>query len=217
MNATVRKLTDITDTTEVTKLAPPAPGQRLQIADTPFPGDHAAWLVGCHGGAGTSTLAASLAHLGDAGQIIPAANTPAMIVLCAASNREGLEAAHRAVIQCQSELTAPATLLGLVLVDINGPSKLPRSLSRKLTAREAVVANAINGQIWRVPHIPAWTAMLHDDLPEWDPMPDDDTETLSDKQIAKTSATEHVPLSVVDTGRDILDQARTIYTQITKH
>lgn len=216
MNATVRKLTDTTDTSEVTKLAPSAPGQRLQIADTPFPGDYAAWLVGCHGGAGTSTLAASLAHVGDAGQMIPAANDPSMVVLCAASNREGLEAAHRALIQFKSDQAAGATLLGLVLVDVNGPSKLPRSLSRKLSAREGVVATAAP-QVWRVPHIAAWTAMLHDELPEWDPMPDEGTEVLTDKQIMKASAAEHVPLSVVETGRDIFDQARTIYAQITKN
>lgn len=214
MPASVRRLTDVSDA-EVTKLSAPTAGQRLLTADTPFPGDYAAWLVGCHGGAGTSTLAASLAHVGDAGRTIPAANDPSMVVLVAASHREGLEAAHRAILQFKSDNAGGATLLGLVLVDITGPAKLPRSLSKKLTARDGVVSAAAP-QVWRVPHIPAWTAMLHDDLPSWDPVPDDDDDVLTDKQILKASATAHAPLSVVETGRDILDQARTIYAQIQK-
>lgn len=214
MNATVRRLTDTTDT-EVTKLAPPAPSQRLQTADTPFPGDYAAWFVGCHGGAGTSTLATSLAPFGDAGRIIPAANNPAMVILVAATHREGLEAAHRSIMQFKSDNADNATLLGLVLVDVTGPAKLPRSLAKKRSARENVVTSA-GVEVWRVPHVPQWTAMLHDDLPEWDPMPEDDDEVLTDKQILKASATDHAPLSVVDCGREMLDLARTTHAQMSK-
>lgn len=214
MGDPVRRLTDVTDA-DVSKVHPPVVGQRLLTADAPFPGDYAAWLVGCHGGAGTSSLAASLAHVGDAGQVIPAANDPAMVVLVAASHREGLEAAHRAILQFKSDHAGGATLLGLVLVDITGPAKLQRSLAKKLTAREGVVAAAAP-QVWRVPHIASWTAMLHDEFPEWDPLPDNDDEVLPDKQIQKSSATAHAPLSVVETGRDILEQARTIYAQMNK-
>jgi hypothetical protein len=211
----VRRLRDTSPLPAPAKIQAPAVNQRLLTADTPFPGDVAAWAVGCHGGAGTSSLAASLDHLGDAGQIIPAANTPAMVVLVAATHREGLEAAHRAILQFTSGNAGGATLLGLALVDTAAAVKLPRKLARDLKAREGVVTAAAP-QVWRVPHIPAWSAMLTDDLPSWDAQPDDPDAQITDKLRAKASAQDHTPLSVVDVGRDILSQAQTIYQQLTK-
>ncbi|EJN45029.1 hypothetical protein HMPREF1137_0398 [Actinomyces sp. ICM39] len=90
------------------------------------------WIVGAHGGAGTSTWA-HLLGAGDAGAAWPQHVNPTRllsIVVCCRSTAAGLRAAQDVAIEWASG-ALPGQLVGLV-VGADAPGRLPRELRDQL-------------------------------------------------------------------------------------
>lgn len=90
------------------------------------------WIVGAHGGAGTSTWARILG-VGDAGASWPQHVNPTRllrIVVCCRSTAAGLRAAQDVAIEWASG-ALPGQLVGLV-VGADAPGRLPRELRDQL-------------------------------------------------------------------------------------
>lgn len=90
------------------------------------------WIVGAHGGAGTSTWA-QLLGAGDAGVAWPQHVNPTRllsIVVCCRSTAAGLRAAQDVAIEWASG-ALPGQLVGLV-VGADAPGRLPRELRDQL-------------------------------------------------------------------------------------
>ena len=90
------------------------------------------WIVGAHGGAGTSTWARIL-NVGDAGASWPQHVNPSRsldIVVCCRSTAAGLRAAQDVGIEWASG-ALPGQLVGLV-VGADAPGRLPRELRDQL-------------------------------------------------------------------------------------
>ena len=124
------------------------------------------WMVGVHGGAGESTLAALIPGSQAGGHAWPhlQANSyvDTRVVLVARSNAAGLEAARKAATHWASGALADITLLGLVII-ADAPGRLPKPL-RHLADH---VAGA-SPRTWRMPWVEAWRlgeAVALDDAP----------------------------------------------------
>ena len=117
------------------------------------PADHPAtlWVVGAHGGAGESAIAALDRSWSAASHAWPTGSmgTPAVVVVARTSFR-GLTAAKSAAKQWAAGLVGRPHLLGLVLV-ADAPGRLPRPL-RDLAK---VVAGGYP-RVWNVPWIESW-------------------------------------------------------------
>lgn len=90
------------------------------------------WIVGAHGGAGTSTWA-HLLGAGDAGTAWPRHVNPSRsldIVVCCRSTAAGLRAAQDVAIEWAAG-ALPGQLVGLV-VGADAPGRLPRELREQL-------------------------------------------------------------------------------------
>ena len=90
------------------------------------------WMVGAHGGAGTSTWAHIL-EVGDAGTAWPRHVNPSRslsIVVCCRSTAAGLRAAQDVAIEWATG-ALPGQLVGLV-VGADAPGRLPRELREQL-------------------------------------------------------------------------------------
>lgn len=196
------------------KVRTPAANDMLAVADEPLDTTSkrpSCWLVGTHGGAGVTTLATTLAPLGDAGQIIPAANDPATVVLVCANHMEGLVRAHRAIGQFGSDHAGGADLLGLVIVDTAPPLK-DRRLRKQLADRRGVL-EAAAPQTWHVPYIPEWQATRTSQLPVWTPRARG-SETDQKKKKKNVSAVESVPDEVATIGHTIHSAAVDLYREL---
>lgn len=195
------------------KVRAPAEGDMLAVADTPLDTSSkrpSCWLVGTHGGAGVTTLAHTLAPLGDAGQVIPAANDPATVVLVCANHMEGLVSAHRAISQFGSDHAGGADLLGLVIVETTPPIK-DRRLRKQLADRRGVL-EAAAPQVWTVPYLAHWQVMRTSELPVWTPRA---SQQDSDKKKKKNiSAAEAVPDEVATIGQKIHSAAVDLYREL---
>lgn len=128
----------------------PAVVDRLPIRDQKDPAR--LWLVGVHGGAGESTLAAldTTWTAGDHGWPRPPGHDPARVVLVARSNMYGLKRAQLAATQWASGLVPHIELLGLVVV-ADAPGRLPRPLRDFLQVIKGGVPRT-----WQVPWVDAW-------------------------------------------------------------
>lgn len=107
--------------------APPAPGQTAPRW----------WWLGCHGGAGTTTLASTVAGGWDAFRAWPDPRLggPNVVVLVCRDHERGLSAASTAMRQWVSGATPPVTVWGLVIM-ADAPGRLPKTLAaqrRRLT------------------------------------------------------------------------------------
>ena len=126
---------------------------RLDVASVPLCPSHLrkplVWLVGAHGGAGVTSLAAALAPMGDAGRVWPAKDTYRLCVLVGRTTREGLERLHDAALQARAGLAGDVEVLGAILV-ADTPGGMPKSLQKKLYALESVVP-----RLWRIDYVPA--------------------------------------------------------------
>lgn len=196
----------------VHKVRTPAVDDMLAVADSALDTTSkrpSCWLVGTHGGAGVTTLAHTLAPLGDAGQVIPAVNDPATVCLVCANHMEGLIAAHRAIGQFGSDHAGGADLLGLVIVDTAPPIK-DRRLRKQLADRRGVL-EAAAPQVWHVPYVPEWRVLRTGDLPVWSPRDADDE---SAKKKKKRSAADVVPESVASIGAAIHSAAVDLYREL---
>ena len=169
-----------------------------------------AWLVGAHGGAGVTTLAHTLAPFGDAGMTWPVQDEHPWCVVVARATREGVEAAHNAVLQSQAAKTGPCRVIGVMLVEA-APDFLPETVEQKITVLKKVVPN-----IWNVPFIDEWAAELRSKLPEWSPLNSDapaepaakPRRFLPKKRQNAPSALEEVPADVKLIGHEIVDRVR---------
>ncbi|GAB2839352.1 hypothetical protein GCM10022221_43600 [Actinocorallia aurea] len=111
----------------------------------------AIWLVGCHGGAGATTLA-SLLGMRDAGRCWPVPQTGrANVVLVAHPDAPGMRAVHVAARQHAEHpaLRNGINLLGLVL-NSWAPGRLPRDLRQLRESLGAAVPH-----VWEVEYIGA--------------------------------------------------------------
>ncbi|GGM81989.1 hypothetical protein GCM10012275_60760 [Longimycelium tulufanense] len=108
--------------------------------------------MGCHGGAGVSTLA----HLVPGGMDAqrawpnPQLGGPGGVILVCRSNASGCAAASAALRQWGSGGTPLVTILGLVVM-ADAPGRLPRSLADQLKRISGLVP-----RMWTVPWVPAW-------------------------------------------------------------
>lgn len=134
-------------------ITPPRSG-RLPIRPIPFlewasGPRNACWFVGCHGGAGVTTLATATGQGGvNAGRYWPVPEAPgtAMVVLVARTHATGLRAAQLAARQWASgALDGDVRLLGLAAV-ADAPGRLPKPLRDLLH----LVSGAFP-QVWTLP------------------------------------------------------------------
>ena len=110
------------------------------------------WIVGAHGGAGESTIAALVDAWKPAGQAWPTLESaePVTAVVVARTNVRGLTAAKAAAKQWASGLVPEVELLGLVLV-ADAPGRLPRPL-RDLSR----VVGGGYPRAWQLPWVESW-------------------------------------------------------------
>lgn len=109
------------------------------------------WVVGAHGGAGESTLAALMPGATAMDHHWPQLSGSAVpVVVVARSSLRGLVAAQIAAQQWASRLVPGVDLLGLVVM-ADAPGRLPRLLRDHLQ----VVAGGY-ARTWTVPWIDAW-------------------------------------------------------------
>lgn len=118
------------------------------------------WLVGAHGGAGESSLAALVPDWAPADHGWPRTRngTPVRVVVTARSSAAGLQAAQHAARHWASGEVPHVELLGLVVV-ADAPGKLPRPL-REL---QQLVAGGFP-RTWNVPWIESWRLGATPDL-----------------------------------------------------
>ncbi|MFI8977294.1 DUF6668 family protein [Nocardia asteroides] len=164
------------------------------------------WLLGAHGGSGTSTLTASWAPAADAQGAWPAADTHPSVVVVARTHRTGLNAAHVLLRQAAAGLIGRARLLGLVTIaDHDGP--LPALLRRQLGLVEELAPHG-----WRLPFIPEFRCASADQLPQWSPR--DEPAAEPRKRFARRpDPTVTVHPAIAETGAEIFAAARAAATR----
>lgn len=130
-------------------LAPP-PASSLGLAAYSGSGP-ALWFSSCHGGAGTSTLAALFPFGRSAGRYWPIPEPPgqARVLLVARTHASGLSAAQAAIRQWAADGLPEVRLLGLVAI-ADAPGKLPKPLKELLRLISGGVP-----RIWNLPWVEA--------------------------------------------------------------
>ncbi|MFJ7751803.1 DUF6668 family protein [Arthrobacter sp. NPDC097144] len=131
----------------------PEPDAADRLVRRYFSGSSSVWIVGVHGGAGESALT----HLIDGSRSTQHAwpvfkdtdEAPRVLLLCR-SNRAGLEAARRALIEWAAPNQLNVDLLGLAVM-ADAPGKLPKLL-RDL---ETIVGGGAP-RLWRLPWVETW-------------------------------------------------------------
>lgn len=109
------------------------------------------WVVGAHGGAGSSTLA-HLLGAGDAGRALPLGEGVSVLVACRFT-RSGLEAAQRVAIQWVATVPTPR-LVGLV-VCADAPKAPPRQVRDLLKLVRGAFPT-----MWEIAWCEAWRGAL---------------------------------------------------------
>ncbi|MFC5750716.1 DUF6668 family protein [Actinomadura rugatobispora] len=109
------------------------------------------WLASCHGGAGTSTLAAVIPQSMSAGRYWPTPEPPehSRVLLVARSHASGLSAAQAAARQWAAGVLPNVRLLGLVVI-ADAPGKRPKPLNELLQLISGGVP-----QVWELPWVEA--------------------------------------------------------------
>ena len=126
----------------------PVPHVQLPVSDrskTP-----ALWVVGAHGGAGETSLAALDPAWAAADHAWPRSPGRPSVVLACRSSAAGLLAAQAAATQWAAGLVPDVELLGLVIV-ADAPGRLPRPLRD--------LAQLVSGGVprtWSIPWIESW-------------------------------------------------------------
>lgn len=111
----------------------------------------ALWVVGAHGGAGESSLAALDSDWAAADHAWPLSpNGATHVVLTARTSATGLRAAQNAATHWAAGLDAEVRLVGLVLI-ADAPGRLPRALREYAQ----VVAGGVP-RTWHLPWIERW-------------------------------------------------------------
>ena len=113
-------------------------------------GDGGVWVVGAHGGAGTSTLALLLGA-GDAGTSWPVPRSGSVRVLVAArTHAHGIGRAHDAGLQWAAGGLPGVELVGVVWV-ADAPGRLPRGVREPLRLASGAFPTSFH-----VPFVGAW-------------------------------------------------------------
>ncbi|MEU9021781.1 MULTISPECIES: DUF6668 family protein [Actinomadura] len=130
-------------------LAPP-PTSSLGLAGYGGQGPNV-WLSSCHGGAGTSTLAALIPRSMSAGRYWPTPSSPgqASVLLVARSHASGLCAAQAAARQWAAGVLPNVRLLGLVVI-ADAPGKRPKPLNDLVQLISGGVP-----RLWQLPWVEA--------------------------------------------------------------
>ncbi|MBL1080081.1 hypothetical protein JK358_37360 [Nocardia sp. 2] len=128
------------------------------------------WLLGCHGGAGVSTLAHQLAPAGDCQREWPAVlgDESPFVVLVARETIPGLERAHDLLRQYHCGQAGPGRVLLLGLITVAAqPGSMPAPVRRYRNVISDLIPDG--GGLWRL----GWdrTANLTSlgELPVWTP------------------------------------------------
>lgn len=132
------------------------------------------WLVGVHGGAGTTSLAASMSWAGDAGRRWPGRiglvrdmDSP-LVVLVARTHMSGIAALEHALRAHQNDATpAGSHPVGIVTV-ADSARPLPTAVARRRESVEALALD-IGAEPWRLPWIEPWRELEPYRLPAWTP------------------------------------------------
>jgi hypothetical protein len=111
--------------------------------------DPAWWWLGCHGGAGVSTLASLITGGADAARAWPdpGFGGPARVVLVARGDVHGLRTALHAVRQWAAHEVPPVELFGVVVV-ADAPGRLEPEQNEQLARLRAGA-----GAVWLIPWI----------------------------------------------------------------
>lgn len=120
------------------------------------------WLLGAHGGAGTTTLAESWAPAAET-DVWPAEDEYPYVVIVCRSHRTGLDRAHELVLQATGRFAGKCQLLGVAIV-ADAPGKTPKALRQRIDVMAKIAPH-----IWEIPYIPALRELRLEDLPEWNP------------------------------------------------
>ncbi|WP_344812850.1 DUF6668 family protein [Microlunatus aurantiacus] len=130
----------------------PAPDKVDQLPTRRVHESTGLWIVGAHGGAGESTLAALVDAWKPAGRAWPTLEPAEAVtaIVVARTNVRGLTAAKAAAKQWASGLVPEVQLLGLVLV-ADAPGRLPRPL-RDLSR----VVGGGYPRAWQLPWVESW-------------------------------------------------------------
>jgi hypothetical protein len=128
----------------------PPPMSPLGLAGYSGPGPDL-WFSSCHGGAGTSTLAALIPRSASAGRYWPTPVPPgrSRVLLVARSHASGLRAAQAAAHQWAAGVLPNVRLLGLVVV-ADAPGNRPKPLNELVRLISGGVP-----QIWELPWVEA--------------------------------------------------------------
>jgi hypothetical protein len=124
-------------------------------------------VVGVHGGAGESTIAALSPHLQETHhRWPPQQGRSELCILVARTNAAGLHNARAAAMDWAAQAEPHVVLLGLALVP-DAPGKLPKVLAREVTRTSGGVP-----RVWQLPwveswryHAPGYTQLDTSDLP----------------------------------------------------
>lgn len=168
------------------------------------------WAVGCHGGAGASTFAAQLDHVGDSGQRWPARPDEApFVVLLARESARGLAAAETAARQYHTgHVPGHVHLLGLTIVAAQRkPGTLGSKPDPSLRRHRDLLAPLFD-HIWRID----WHPYLIDHPASALPSAGPDTEATK-----KVDPAVHVYPDILAVGRELRDQVRTSLQQGAAH
>ncbi|MBD8535649.1 DUF6668 family protein [Plantibacter sp. CFBP 13570] len=128
-----------------------APATHDRLPRATVDGQAACWLIGCHGGAGTTTLA-QLLQLPELSRAWPTRADGRMLrtVLVARTNDAGLRAVQTAATQWAAGLLPDVDVLGVVFVT-DAPGRLPKPLRKRVR-----LVGSVLPQSWQLPWVPAW-------------------------------------------------------------
>ncbi|MGW4352830.1 hypothetical protein ACWELJ_12155 [Nocardia sp. NPDC004582] len=172
------------------------------------------WLVGVHGGAGVSSLAASLRWAGDAGQRWPARigagadmDSP-LVVLVGRSHLRGVNALHRALLAHQARATPAGSVVVGVLTVADSARPLPVPVARRREEMEGL-AIELGARTWRLGWLEPWRALEPYEMAAWDP-----AAGVSPMEEGDPTRTPPQPVRLL--AEQILTAARIAGTRITE-
>ncbi|MGW4533120.1 hypothetical protein ACWEOI_19435 [Nocardia sp. NPDC004340] len=172
------------------------------------------WLVGVHGGAGVSSLAASLRWAGDAGQRWPARigagadmDSP-LVVLVGRSHLRGVNALHRALLAHQARATPAGSAVVGVLTVADSARPLPVPVAQRREEMEGL-AIELGARTWRLGWLEQWRALEPYEMAAWDP-----AAGVSPMEEGDPTRTPPQPVRLL--AEQILTAARIAGTRITE-
>lgn len=165
------------------------------------------WLVGAHGGAGTTTLATSWAPAAESAGVWPAADKHPYVVLVCRSHLTGLERAHKLALQAKGGLAGNCQLLGVAVV-ADAPGKLPKKLRQKIDVVGSTVSH-----LWQIPWIPELREAELTSLPEWNPADGPvEQQTRQPKRRNRLAPMTVVNQHIAYAGEGIFNAARDVHS-----